>query len=100
MESKTRIESGYGEGVADRIDRVGMGWVFKGGSSSEGSLLRKRGVCFRREGSCFERGGRDLLWNGVGIFFGRGEVFSAKKKGPNHERVFAAWQSSGLETAW
>ena len=59
----------------------------RGGSASEGrGLLRK--------------GGRDLLWNGVGIFFGRGEVFSAKKKGPNHERVFAAWRSSGLETAW
>ena len=74
MESKTRIESGYGEGVADRIDRVGMGWVFKGGSSSEGSLLRKRGVCFRREGllrkggkgSSLERGGK-LLWKGGGV---------------------------------
>ena len=61
--------------MADRIDRVGMGWVFKGGSSSEGSLLRKRGVCFRREGllrkggkgSSLERGGK-LLW--------KGEVFS------------------------
>ena len=98
MESKTRIESGYGEGVADRIDRVGMGWVFKGdepggpipppqrkkkkgvgeyvrgGSSSEASLLRKRGVCFRREGSSskggkgssLERGG-NLLWKGGGV---------------------------------
>ena len=35
MESKTRIESGYGEGAADRIDRVGMGWVFKGGVFDE-----------------------------------------------------------------
>ena len=68
---------------------VGMGWVFKGGvfdepggpngaqkeeggggvgggggSSSEGSLLRKRGVCFRREGSS-SKGGK-------GIFVGTG----------------------------